>query len=300
MSTTHDYDVIAAEVHRKAMQNLTDEMAITLVRTSGSPIVTESKDFSTCLMDTVPEHLGFSVLRAVPRRLVADRHAGDRQSCERRAADLRPGDGWIVNDPHIGRRDAPGRRLGDHADLLRDEHLGWSFANMHVLDVGGVGISGYAPGAHDVWQEGMLFPPVRIIRDGAIDTEWEKYIAANVRAPGPVLNDIRSMIAANNTAQKKLNKIIDEFGLELAPRVLRDQQGPLRAGAARTDRANPGRRLRGGRLERVRRPRRPRPAARAAAASSRSTAPTCASTTRACRRSTPSSTRPWARCSARR
>ncbi|MFX8895431.1 hydantoinase B/oxoprolinase family protein, partial [Acinetobacter baumannii] len=69
-----------------------------------------------------------------------------------------------------------------------DEHLGWSFANMHVLDVGGVGISGYAPGAHDVWQEGMRFPPVKIIENGAINGEWEHYIAANVRAPGEVLN----------------------------------------------------------------------------------------------------------------
>jgi N-methylhydantoinase B len=95
-----------------------------------------------------------------------------------------------------------------------DEHLGWSFCNLHVLDVGGVGISGYAPGAHDVYQEGMRFPPIRIIRDGRIDTEWEKYIAANVRAPGPVLNDIRSMIASNNTAVRKLTGIVDEFGLE--------------------------------------------------------------------------------------
>ena len=49
--STADYDVIAAEVHRKAMQNLTDEMAITLVRTSGSPIVTESKDYSVTICD---------------------------------------------------------------------------------------------------------------------------------------------------------------------------------------------------------------------------------------------------------
>jgi len=49
---------------------------------------------------------------------------------------------------------------------------------MHLLDVGGVGISGYAPGAHDVWQEGMRFPPVKIIDNGAINEEWEHYIAA--------------------------------------------------------------------------------------------------------------------------
>ncbi|QEC46479.1 hydantoinase B/oxoprolinase family protein [Baekduia soli] len=210
---TRDYDVIAAEVHRKALENLTQEMAITLVRTSGSPIVTDAKDFSTCLMDRKPEHLGFAAYvlfhlgsSLIGTQVIEELVAGGH--------DLRPGDGWVVNDPHTG----GAMHQGDVSIIMptfyKGEHLGWSFANMHVLDVGGVGISGYAPGAHDVWQEGMLFPPVRIIRDGAIDQEWEHYIAANVRAPGPVLNDIRSMIAANNTANTKLNQIVDEFGLE--------------------------------------------------------------------------------------
>ena len=212
MSTT-DYDVIAAEVHRKAIKNLTDEMAITLVRTSGSPIVTESKDFSTCLMDTKPEHLGFSsyVLFHVGSSLIGTQVIAD---LVREEGNLRPGDGFVVNDPHTG----GAMHQGDVSIIMPtfygDEHLGWSFANMHVLDVGGVGISGYAPGAHDVWQEGMRFPPVQIIRDGAIDAQWEKYIAANVRAPGAVLNDIRSMVSANNTATGKLTQIVDEFGLE--------------------------------------------------------------------------------------
>ena len=60
----------------------------------------------------------------------------------------------------------------------------------------------------------MRFPPARIIRDGAIDEEWETYIGANVRVPGPVLNDIRSMIAANNTAARKLGEIIGDYGIE--------------------------------------------------------------------------------------
>ena len=110
------------------------------------------------------------------------------------------GSGRIARlDPHTG----GAMHQGDVSIIMPtfygDEHLGWSFANMHVLDVGGVGISGYAPGAHDVWQEGMRFPPIRIIKEGRIDSEWEHYIAANVRAPGAVLNDIRSMVASNNT-----------------------------------------------------------------------------------------------------
>lgn len=210
MATT-EYDVIAAEVHRKAMENVTNEMGITLVRTSGSPIVTSSKDFSTCLMDTVPEHLAFAsyVLFHVGSSLI-----GTEVITELVDDDLKPGDGWMVNDPHS----AGAMHQGDVSVIMPtfadDELLGWSFANMHVLDVGGVGVSGYAPGAHDVFQEGLLFPPVRIIRDGAIDGEWEKYIGANVRAPGAVLNDIRSMIAANNTASRKLQEIVAEYGVD--------------------------------------------------------------------------------------
>ena len=84
----------------------------------------------------------------------------------------------------------------------------------------------------------MRFPPIKIMRDGMIDREWENYIAANVRAPGAVLNDIRSMVASNNTATAKLQQIIDEFGLEahqayceinkdLSEQVLRDRIGKM-------------------------------------------------------------------------
>ena len=206
-----DYDVIAAEVHRKALENLTNEMGIALRRTSGSPIVTEVFDFSTCLLDRVPEHLGFAayVLFHAGSSLVAT-----QRIAEQHGSDVRPGDGWIVNDPHSG----GAAHQGDVAIVMpafyRDELLGWTFSNMHVLDTGGTGVSAYAPGAHEVFEEGLLFPPVRVIRDGQLDSEWERYIAANVRMPGPVLNDIRSMVSANNVGARKLGEIVDEFGLE--------------------------------------------------------------------------------------
>jgi len=212
MSTTRN-DVVAAEVHRKAIENLTNEMGMTLVRTSGSPIVTASKDFSTCLLDTVPEHLGFSsaVLFHVGSSLIGTQTISE---IAKKSGELRPGDGWIVNDPHTGGAMHQADISVIMPTFFEGEHMGWSFGNVHVLDVGGVGVSGYAPGAYDCYQEGLRFPPIKIIRDGAIDGEWEHFIAANVRAPGPVLNDIRSLIAANNTAARKLVDVIAEFGLD--------------------------------------------------------------------------------------
>lgn len=204
-------DILEAEIHRKALDNLTKEMATTLVRTSGSPIVYEAKDFSTCFFDTTPEQLGFSgyVLFHIASSLM-----GTQAIVKLEGEDLRPGDGWLCNDP----RSAGAMHQADVAVImpmfLDDALLGWGFSNVHVLDVGGVGVSGYAPGAHDVYQEGLRFPPVRIIVDSKIDPQWERFIAANVRVPGPVLNDIRSTIAANNVGAEKLRAVVKEFGLE--------------------------------------------------------------------------------------
>ncbi|WP_020500796.1 hydantoinase B/oxoprolinase family protein [Sciscionella marina] len=209
-----DYDLVTAEVHRKAVENLTEEMALAMVRTSTSPVVYEAKDFSTCFFDTVPEQLGFSgyVLFHIGSSrggVQAIKELGED-------GDLKPGDGFVTNDPRAG----GAMHQADVGVIMpmfykNDELIGWGFANLHVVDIGGVGISGYAPGAHDVFEEGLRFPPVKIIKGGRIDKEWERFIAANVRAPGPVLSDIRSMIAANNVvANQRLNAIVDEFGLE--------------------------------------------------------------------------------------
>jgi len=211
-ATTTGYDVVAAEVHRKALENVTKEMAVSLIRTCGSAIVTEAKDFSTCLLDTKPEHISF--MTHVTFHLASSLIGTQAIAQLTRDQSIRPGDGWIVNDPHT----AGAMHQGDVSIIMptfyKDEHVGWSFADMHVTDIGGVGVSGFAPGARDVYQEGLRFPPVRIIRHGEMDSEWETFIAANVRASDEVLNDIRSMIAANNTASRKLVDVLDEFGLE--------------------------------------------------------------------------------------
>jgi N-methylhydantoinase B len=229
---SQQYDVIGAEVHRKAMENLTNEMTIAMLRTSGSPVVVEAKDFSACFMDTVPEHLGFAayVMTHIGSSLAGTRAIAQGPD----AGDLRPGDGWVVNDPYEGGALHQGDLGVIMPTFYEDHHLGWGFVNMHMLDVGGSGVSGYAPGAHDVFEEGVRLPPLRIIREGRIDPAWERMIAANVRTPGPVINDIRSMIAGCNVASGKLQEIVRRFGVEghlefceinkdLSERVARDR-----------------------------------------------------------------------------
>jgi len=204
-------EIVAGEVHRKAVQNVANEMAISLMRTSGAAIVTENGDFSVSLMDTTPEHLAcFGLLPHVGASLIGTQSIKAVAS----AGEIEAGSGWIVNDPHTG----GALHQGDVGIAMPISHeaeiVGWSFVNTHVLDMGGSAISSFAPGAKSSYEETLLFPPMRIIEDGEIDPEWVRFLQVNVRTPGPVLNDLRSMIAANNTAAQKLVSIIDHYGLD--------------------------------------------------------------------------------------
>jgi N-methylhydantoinase B len=206
--------LVDAEIHRKKLDNIINEMSITLVRTSGSPIVTDAMDFSTCLLDSTGEQLGLATnllahsasswlgTKAVMAEIAK---AGEHP---------RPGDSWLVNDPYEGGALHQGDMGVITPMFYLDEIVAWAFANMHLVDVGGSGVSGIAPGARTVYEEGLRFPPIRAIRAGKIDNTWERYIGANVRAPVPVLNDIRSMIAASNVAQAKLTALLDKTGQE--------------------------------------------------------------------------------------
>lgn len=206
-----DYDVIGAEVHRKAMEQIAREMGITLVRTSGSPVVTDAKDLSCTVLDENHEQVGFSgfvsfhvatsvlAIEAVLRNYDHD--------------DIRPGDAFAANDPHA----AGAIHQGDVGIVmpyfLNDELVGWGYVNEHLLDVGGASVSGFAPEAKDVFSEALRFAGVRIIRDYRLLHDWELFLAGNVRAPVPVVNDVRSMIASLRTGERRYIDTVQAYGL---------------------------------------------------------------------------------------
>lgn len=207
-----DFDLIDVEVHQKSIRNIAKEMAITLMRTSGSPVVTDAKDFSTCILDPDGDQLAFSgyVSFHVSTSVFGVQAVLKRYPRER----LRPGDAFMCNDPHS----SGAVHQGDVGILMpyfyEGEHIGWGYVNEHVLDIGGSAISGFAPGALDSYSESLAFPGIRVAQNGRIDSEWESFIANNVRLAGPVMNDIRSMIAACNAGQRRLDTVLDEIGLD--------------------------------------------------------------------------------------
>jgi N-methylhydantoinase B len=128
--------------------------------------------------------------------------------------EIRPGDAFMCNDPHT----SGAIHQGDVGIVMpfffEDELVAWGYVNEHVLDIGGSAVSGFALGAYDSYSETLAFPGTRIVRNGRFDPVWEQFIATNVRLSGTVLNDIRSMIAANNAGQRRLESMLRDIGVD--------------------------------------------------------------------------------------
>jgi N-methylhydantoinase B/oxoprolinase/acetone carboxylase alpha subunit len=207
-----DYDPIRLEVFKNLLSGIAEEMGVTLCRTAFSPNIKERKDFSCALFDGegrmiaqaehIPVHLGampMSVLHAIEH------------------VDMAPGDGVLVNDPYGGGTHLPDITLVTPIFVGSDRRPSFFAANRaHHADVGGM-TPGSMPLSTEIFQEGIRIPPVKIMEDGRVQQDLLRLILANVRTPREREGDLTAQIAANRTGERRLQEVIDKYGL---PEVL--------------------------------------------------------------------------------
>lgn len=205
-----DYDPIIAEVLRMRFNNIVEEMGVTLKQTSGSPILTEANDFSTNVLDSragicasgsfVLFHLGSAteclkgILARYPER------------------EIKPGDAIIINDPYIGSPHKPD--IGVLTPLHWDgEVINWVWTAAHMYDIGGISPGSFSPQVLDTYGEGLMIPPLKIVKEGVINDDLRQIIETNSRLPVQVFNDVRCLIATNNVALDRLREAIEYYGV---------------------------------------------------------------------------------------
>ena len=202
-------DRIRLEVFRSALVATADEMSLALQRAAYSTNIKTRLDFSCAIFDrsarviaqsfTQPVHLG-TLVHFVPR--VVDIYGRDR---------LRPGDGILCNDGHLG-----GLHLNDVCLLAPvydgDELVAYTAALAHHVDVGG-GTPGSIGLFQEIFQEGLIIPPTRVLVDGRVDENVFRLILSNIRAPHETGGDLRAQVAAVNIGGRRLREIIGSYGL---------------------------------------------------------------------------------------
>jgi N-methylhydantoinase B len=187
---------IELQVIGSALRAVAEEMGAILVRSAFSANIKERRDCSTALFDErgrmiaqaehIPVHLG-----AMPEAVAAVREREPRQD-----------EIFVVNDPFTG-----GTHLPDLTLVSRTE-LGFAVSRAHHADVGGMEPASLPADSHELYQEGLVLPPVRL------DEDVVTIILANSRNPDERRGDLRAQVAAHRLAGQRITELAERRGPE--------------------------------------------------------------------------------------
>ncbi len=203
-------DPVSLSVLASALAGIAEEMGAVLIRGAYSSNIKERRDCSTALFDGrgrmvaqaehIPVHLG-----AMPEAVAAImRH------------DPRPGDVFAINDPYSGGTHLPDITLvSPVAPGEAGEIIGYAVTRAHHSDVGGMRPGSMPSDSREIYQEGIIIPPLRLVRGGEYVDDILDLILANVRTPEIRRGDLRAQIAANRIAEERVGELIKRRGGEI-------------------------------------------------------------------------------------
>ena len=203
-------DPVVLEIMSHKFAAIPEEMVAMIYRTSRSTFVKEANDFSVGVADLNGKIFAF------PR--AANTFSIDRPCTAtiRAVPDVAPGDVICTNDPYTS------AGLATH---VPDIHLlrpyfhrgrlvayGWCFA--HLTDVGGAVPSSMSPRHTEIFQEGLLIPPMKLVKQGRMNEDLVRIFKANCRIPETNMGDIRAMLGALEVGERRILEIVERYGLE--------------------------------------------------------------------------------------
>ena len=216
-------DPILLEVMKSMLAAVAEEMGATLGRTAYSPNIKERRDYSCAVFDArgdmvaqaahIPVHLG-----AMPLSVAA---------ALERFGHLDEGDMVVLNDPYFGGSHLPDITMVSPV-YLEGRLLGYVASRAHHADVGGMA-PGSMPLAREIYQEGLIIPPVKIQVRGRVQDAVLDLITRNSRTPQERLGDLAAQIAAQRIGIRRLRELAHRY----TPDTLTEYMGHLQDYAER-------------------------------------------------------------------
>jgi N-methylhydantoinase B len=207
-------DLISLSIIQKALENIAEEMGVVLRRASFSANCKERLDFSCAIFNS----LGELVAQAehIPVHLGAMFSTMETVLTHYSQTDFNPGDIIILNSPY---NPSGGTHLPDVSFILPvfiNKELSFFATNRaHHSDIGG-STPGSMPGTStEIFQEGLIIPPVKLYSNGVENEEILNLILANVRIKEERLGDFRAQRAALLRGEERLNELALEYGRDV-------------------------------------------------------------------------------------
>ena len=211
-------DPIQLEVFKHRFAAIAEEMGAVLRKASYSPNIKERRDYSCALFDHdgqmiaqaahIPVHLGSMPLSV--------------QTAINDFPDLKPGDVIILNNPYRGGTHLPDITLvspvfiqssstSESSPTFHPKPFGFVASRAHHADVGGMS-PGSMPIATEIFQEGIIIPPIKLVNAGKVNQAAWDLILANVRTSQERAGDLWAQIAANQRGQQRLQELVSQHG----------------------------------------------------------------------------------------
>ena len=200
-------DPILLSVYARMFRSITDEMSISMERTTRSPILCEAKDYVTGLYDAEgrmleqTENLPILAFSLAPVCKYICNYFGD---------DIHPGDVIFHNDVF-----SFGNQNNDVAVykpiFFEDKLAAWTAVKGHQADIGGAVAGGYNPNAVEVWQEALRIPPVKVYDRGKLRKDVWDLIFANIRFD-IVQHDMKAEIGACRVGERRMLSLLEKYG----------------------------------------------------------------------------------------
>jgi len=188
---------------------IVEEQGQALIRAAFSPIVRECGDISAGIFDLQGRMLAQAVT-GTPGHINTMAEAVKTLRARFNLQDMQPGDIFMTNDPWI----ASGH-LNDFLLMmpvfLEGRVVGFTSCTSHLVDLGGLGMG---PEGADIYDEGLLLPPCKLVDRGEINTLLMEIIKANSREPIANEGDIYALVACCETGSARLSGMMREFGLD--------------------------------------------------------------------------------------
>lgn len=209
---TEVVDPITAEVIRNKLEGIANEMELTLLKSSFSPIVKEGLDTSASLFTVRAETLAQAC--AIPVHLATLIPTIQSMLARYPLDSMREGDAYILNDPYCG-----GTHLPDIAIMTPVFHRGriiaLSATMTHHGDVGGYSPGSLPTNSTEIYQEGLRIPPLKFREAGAYNDTLVALLRQNSRLPDTLMGDLNAQLAACNVGARRLQELADVYGTDL-------------------------------------------------------------------------------------
>lgn len=199
------FDPISLEILWGRLIAAAGDAEAIVIRTAFSPILRESFDFCSMILDADGDAVvqsprsAMSFVGTLPITL---KHFLNKFP----QAGLKPGDVLITNDPWIGTG-----HLYDISMLIpvfqRGKLVAFSGSVGHWADIGG---SIWSADTYEVYEEGLFIPPIKVYEAGEPVEPIFDLIRANVRVPEQVIGDFYAQLAACEIGAKRLLELLEE------------------------------------------------------------------------------------------